>query len=657
MNANLDIQKQLDLLNSELKPLTLSLCIITKDEEKNIERCINSVKNIVDEIVVVDTGSKDKTVEISESLGARVIHTKWEDDFSKARNIAIDNATSDWILFLDADEVVREEDVIKIRPLLEDDTVEAYMCKFINYGGDSVSSGLTEIHYNFKLFRNNGKLRYVFPIHENLINVVDKRNLIYKESGITILHYGYLEETKTEKNKTQRNINILSKYLRTHPNDMFQRLNLAVEYFNANELYKALRHLQIAEKGIKSNSILRIRLFRYFILTYTALKNYDMALKVANSAKVIYDKIPDFHFLEGNIYMEQKRYQKAIETFNKCLSIGEYKGIADVIGGAGSYKAKYMIAFCEEKQGKLHEAVNDYINLLIDKPGFNEVFVKLFDILVTNETPEVVRKFFEKYVDKSNPENFAILARLYMNVGKFEMAKQYLEDIKIDVQGLNNLKGVAYMGLKKFEEALKCFEKEYDKARNVSNYYTVLCYIILKDYKQAKDVVWKLEISDAKKLFLTILGQLCAKFNEVKDAFFQLLEFLLKISEFDLFNDVLSLYANDFSRDDYVRYGKMMLDKGLEELAFKSYITAADRNCQDSQVYRYLAQKALKNGMYDEALAMAAKALNLNNKDVENYVLLYDLYESMGKRDEAKQIDRAIKTIYEEIDLSKRNSK
>ncbi len=99
-----------------------------------------------------------------------------------------------------------------------------------------------------------------------------------------------------------------------------------------------------------------------------------------------------------------------------------------------------------------------------------------------------------------------------------------------------------------------------------------------------------------------------------------------------------------------------MHNKGLEELAVKSYITAADRNSQDAQVYRYLAKKALENGMYDEALVMAAKALNLDNKDIENYVLIYDLYKTMGQNDEAEQINRAVKTMYEEIDLSEWNT-
>lgn len=636
---------------------TLSLCIITKDEEKNIARCINSVKDVVDEIVVVDTGSKDKTVEIAESLGARVIHTKWEDDFSKARNTAIENAKSDWILFLDADEVVKREDVGKIRPLLEDDTVEAYMFKFVNYGGDSVSSGRTQIHYNFKLFRNNGKLRYVYPIHENLKNVVDNRALIYKESGITILHYGYLKETRIEKNKTQRYINMLSKYLLTHPNDLFQHLNLGVEYFNAKEYDKALKHLQIVQKRIKTNSPLSVRLYIYLIQTYAEMKDYDTALKIVSSVKSAYEKIPDFHFLEGAIYFKQKRYQKAVETFNRCFSIGESEGRANLIGGAGSYRAKYMIAHCREMQGDLNGAVKDYIKLLIARPGFKEVFIKLFDIFVKNERPEAVREFFDKYVDKKDPENYAILARLYINIGKYEIAKQYLEDVKIDVQGLNNLKGMVYMGLKKYQDALKSFDMEYGRAKNTANYYKALCYIILKDFKRAKDAAWKLEDSGDKKLFLTIIGELKAKFDEVKDDFFKLLEFLLTVDEFELFNNLLNIYANDFSRDDYVRYGKLMEKKGFEELALNAYITAADRNCQDAHVYRYLAQKALEKDMYDEALAMAGKALNLDSRDIENFVMIYRLYKTLKRKHETEHIKKIIRNIYPEIDIEELTAK
>ncbi|KXG78803.1 putative glycosyltransferase EpsE [Fervidicola ferrireducens] len=631
--------------------ITLSLCLITKDEEKNIARCINSVKDIVDEIVVVDTGSKDSTVEIAQSLGAKVIHAKWEDDYSKARNIAIENATSDWILFLDADEEIKKEDVGKIRPLLNDDTVEAYMFKIVNYGGASVSSGLTEIHYNFRLFRNNGKLKYVYPIHENLRNIEENRVPVFKNADVTILHYGYLSETRIEKNKTERYINMLLKYLMKHPNDKFQHGNLGVEYFNARDYKKALKHLLIATKGMNVNSYSAPRLLRYLIQTYTALKDYETALKLINDAKAYYIDIPDFKFLEGMLYVEQKRYKKAIEMFKECIAMGEYKGLFITMGGTGSYRARYMIAYCYEKLGRLHDAVKEYIEILKSNPNYQDVFVKLFDLFVQNEKPESVREFFDKYVDKRNPANFAILAKLYMNSGRFDIAKEYLDEVDMDIAGLNTLKGIACMGMKDYQKAIEFFDKEHEKAKSEALYHKILCHLILKELEMAKRILWEIEDSTDKKLFLTIIGEMKARYDEVKDSYFKLLEKLIQFGEFDLFNKLLKLYSGLFTRDDYVRYGHMMKDKGFDELAVAAYIKAADLNCEDSSVYRYLAKKALEQNMTDEALVFTARAFNIDRMDVDNYALMYKIYKVTGRNDEAERVSKSIKEIYPEIEL------
>jgi tetratricopeptide (TPR) repeat protein len=605
----------------------------------------------VDEIVVVDTGSKDRTVEIAESFGAKVIHTKWEDDYSKARNIAIENATSDWILFLDADEEIKKEDVEKIRPLLNDDTVEAYMFKIVNYGGASISSGLTEVHYNFRLFRNNGKLKYIYPIHENLRNIRENRMPIYKNADVTILHYGYLSEIRSEKNKTEKYINMISKYLLEHPSDKFQHGNLGVEYYNAGEYKKALKHLLIATKGMKINAFLAPRLLRYLIRTYTVLKEYDNALKIINDAKAYYKDIPDFSFLEGMLYVEQKRYKKAVEVFKECLAKGEYKGPFGTMGGTGSYRARYMIGHCYERLNKLHDAVREYVEALKVNPGYREVIVRLFDIFVKNEKPESVREFFEKYVDKRNPFNFVTLANLYMKIGRFDVAKEYLEEIRFDIAGLSTLKGIAYMGMKDFKKAIEFFDMEHEKAKSNAIYHKILCYIILKDYETAKRILWEINDSADKKLFLTILGEMKAGYDEVKESYFRLLEKLIQLGEFDLFNEVLKLYSGLFTREDYVRYGRMMEDKGFEELAVASYIKAADLNCDAPYVYRYLAEKALKQNMAEEAFAFAARSLNLDKTDVESYALMYKIYKSMGKNDEAEGIQKAVREIYPEIEL------
>ncbi len=83
---------------------TLSLCMIVKNEEKHLARCLSSVKDVADEIVIVDTGSTDKTIEIAESFSAKIFHFDWVNDFSAARNFALSKCTGDWILYLDADE-------------------------------------------------------------------------------------------------------------------------------------------------------------------------------------------------------------------------------------------------------------------------------------------------------------------------------------------------------------------------------------------------------------------------------------------------------------------------------------------------------------------------------------------------------------------------
>ncbi|MFN4149737.1 MAG: glycosyltransferase family 2 protein, partial [Candidatus Sericytochromatia bacterium] len=99
-------QRKFPKINPEQK---LSLCLITKNEEKNIARCLDSVQGIVDEIILLDTGSTDKTVEIAKNYNAKIFYSDWENDFSKARNESINKATGDWILILDADEELKEE--------------------------------------------------------------------------------------------------------------------------------------------------------------------------------------------------------------------------------------------------------------------------------------------------------------------------------------------------------------------------------------------------------------------------------------------------------------------------------------------------------------------------------------------------------------------
>ena len=134
--------------------MSMSLCIITKNEEKYLEKCLNSVKNIVDEIIIVDTGSIDKTKETTKKFNAKIYDFKWNDSFSEARNFSISKATKDWILVLDADETISEKDTIKIKNLAN---------KNLNK-----NKGITSYSFIQKTYQNNTKkLKFNYANHKN----------------------------------------------------------------------------------------------------------------------------------------------------------------------------------------------------------------------------------------------------------------------------------------------------------------------------------------------------------------------------------------------------------------------------------------------------------------------------------------------------------
>ena len=166
----------------------LSVCMIVRNEEKNIERCLISIKDIADEIIIVDTGSTDKTTEICKKFNVKLINHKWNDDFSEARNISLDYATKDYILFLDADEEISKEDRTKLKALLNKDSLEeGYFLKLSNViKGNEVGD-----YTVFRLFKNNPKYRFKGKIHEQVATTIQELNgkKCIGTLNIKIIHY------------------------------------------------------------------------------------------------------------------------------------------------------------------------------------------------------------------------------------------------------------------------------------------------------------------------------------------------------------------------------------------------------------------------------------------------------------------------------------
>ncbi|MBI2321845.1 MAG: glycosyltransferase [Chloroflexi bacterium] len=216
----------------------LSVCVIAKNEEENVPRCLGSVRDVADEIVFIDTGSTDRTVELARELGAEVYHVQWQNDFAAAKNAAISHATGDWILFLDADEALTPGYGPRLRALIAQHPTEppvALRVLIRNWLGDERNP--TEFTHRLpRLFTRHPRIAYRGPIHEQLLHLDDVTQLQYPSTDeVVIDHFGYARQVMQRKGKFQRNLPMLERYLAEHPYDPFANFNLGMQYFSMQQ--------------------------------------------------------------------------------------------------------------------------------------------------------------------------------------------------------------------------------------------------------------------------------------------------------------------------------------------------------------------------------------------------------------------------------------
>ena len=201
---------------------TLSACLIVKNEEKLLPRCLDSIRDLVDEIIVVDTGSEDNTPEIARQYSCTIHHFPWQGDFSSARNASLQRATQDWILVIDADEELRPEEPWKIRRYISQPEAQAISISVYNLSPETgvVSSFLPSI----RLFRRSLDLRYYGVVH-NRLEVPSEVTAM--RTDIKLLHYGYDLTPEQLEPKKERTRYLLERQLAENPDDVYANFNMA----------------------------------------------------------------------------------------------------------------------------------------------------------------------------------------------------------------------------------------------------------------------------------------------------------------------------------------------------------------------------------------------------------------------------------------------
>ncbi len=238
-----NIRKEQNAVTVDSKK-TIALCMIVKDEAKNIERCLNSVVDFVNEIIIVDTGSTDETLDIAKKFKANIIHYVWNNDFSVPRNIAIDNSKSDWILFLDADEELSPGSINLFLNSTASSVYDAYTLKIINILEED-SFNKYDILPLTRFFKNRKGYRYKGIIHEQIRESILMNGGVVENSEICIIHHGYRE---LNANKIERNSALLKIAVDLEPGNPYYMYQLGITLFSKEDNKEAIDYLLRAYK-------------------------------------------------------------------------------------------------------------------------------------------------------------------------------------------------------------------------------------------------------------------------------------------------------------------------------------------------------------------------------------------------------------------------
>lgn len=202
---------------------SVSLCMIVKNEEKNLAACLKSADDFASEVIVVDTGSIDRTVEIAQSLGAKVKHFTWINDFAAARNESIREASGDWIFWLDADDRISPDNLNRLKQALVSGQADVYSCQIVSQGAEARSS--TD---HLRLFRNHRGLRFDYALHETIIHSAERQGVTVAWTNITIDHMGYQIGSADLQSKARRNLTIIQQQLVQESDNLHWHYHLGV---------------------------------------------------------------------------------------------------------------------------------------------------------------------------------------------------------------------------------------------------------------------------------------------------------------------------------------------------------------------------------------------------------------------------------------------
>ena len=616
--------------------MTLSLCMIVKDEEAMLGRMLSAIHEYADEIVVVDTGSQDRTVEIAESFGAKVLHHDWTGDFSAARNVSLEAATGDWIIYLDADEVLVEGDGPRLRALLGRTWREAYYVVMTNFVGHQDDGHA--LHFNaLRMFRNRPEYRFEGRLHEQwskrLPAYLPERLVI---ADVRVDHFGYLGVVRDDKDKSRRNLELLERQAAEGDDSGFLHFNLGSEYLALGDDKVAATEFALAWERTRGEDgrIMRLgyapALASRYVRSLNATRRYDELREIAAEAL---DRLPGF----TDIMLEQAAAARgqgdaaeAERLLRACLELGDAPSHYSATIGAGTYLARIALAELMGLDGRLDEAETELAYCLEHHPHFIGVVEPYTAIRLANDaTPAQVAEELHAAMPDIVPAARFLLAAALHEAGAADLAERELRAVVAAQPG----SGTARLALSetllsqaRFTDAIEVLdgiEPDSPWAPQASR-SIAFAALATGDADRARAVLARPSSGRLSAAEQELLGAWCDATAGTDPAAqlpagaaapaLVMLEALSRVEAFDAFELLAGRYDTVAlpARDRREALASLYLRRGFLASAADEWIAACEDDGVDAAALLGLAQVAWARGMDEDAVVFAQEARQLD---------------------------------------------
>ncbi len=409
--------------------------MIVKNGESTLARCLESASFAVDEIVVADTGSTDASVQIALRYGARVIHVRWEDDFAQARNAALRHGNCDWVLFLDADELLDAEGARQIAELVTNPGVSGYSIPIWNYVPTLATRMLNRPaqqnphrieaargfpayveHVNVRLFRRHPEIFFEGRVHESVADCLQRKGLTVARADMVIHHLGIAEDVADErKRKLDYYQELGRRKLLESPNDALAHYELGLgELEHYRNPSAALKHFRRAIE-LKPNSSL---LCTYAGICHVRLGEFQEGIEILKRAEQLGAR--DAVQLEalGDAHYHLERFDEAQRSY-------------EAAGAAGSESCvlESKLGVCEVRLGLSELGLRRIQNAIRREPEVGELYDILTAAALFTGNRPLAAETAERRLPIGTPsaDSFLLSAGIWAQIGEWQRAARVVQ--------------------------------------------------------------------------------------------------------------------------------------------------------------------------------------------------------------------------------------